>query len=265
MPVGQTIGTVIGAGAGSLFGAPMVGAGIGGSIGGLFDTNSANKKSKAAEENILQSDPNVTKFLKNIHDRNLSYKTGSGSSFYTDEAKKAGASAVQGALNLSGGNTGAAVSAVTGVGKGASRSVNEILANLEKENQFGTSLEANLINNIAQRKLEVNLAKYSQAQAEKAQAETDRNNMVTSLIGTADYGTTNSEKSDIVTSGSLSKEGGNIFEKIKELFKPQETKVTDSGYSTYPNTKYGNVSNFVSGLLDKSGGLIEDGVDLINF
>ncbi len=202
MPVNaQTLGTLFGAAAGSFIGAPQIGAGIGGSIGGMIDTNKANKDAQKAEDNLSETDNNVTKFLKEIHDRNLSYKTGSGASFYTDEAKEAGASAVAGVIGLSGGNTGAALGAAEGVGKGVSRSVNEILANLEKQNQFGTTLEASLIQGVAQRKLEMNLAKYAQTKADQAQKETDKNNMVTSLVGLTDYDNlaTNSEKSDSIT------------------------------------------------------------------
>lgn len=197
MAAGQSIGTVGGAIAGSFFGAPELGAAIGGAIGGGIDSKIASNKASKLSNDLKAEDSNITKFLSEINRDKLAYKTGSMSSFYADTIKEAGANAAQGALGLSGGETGAALAATEGVSKGVSKGVNEMLASLEKEKQFSTSLSATLVNGIAQRKLELGLSKYSQAMAEKAQNETNMNNAVTSLVGTADYenvGGTSSDK-----------------------------------------------------------------------
>ena len=187
MALGQTIGTVLGGLGGAAIGNPMLGAGVGGSIGGTIDSVAAGKKSDKLSADLKAEDSNITKFLSEINRDKLAYKTGSMSSFYADTIKEAGANAAQGALEISGGETGAALAATEGVSKGVSKGVNEMLAGLEKENQFKTNLAATLTNGIAQRKLELGLAKYSQAMADKAQNETNLNNSVTALIGTADY------------------------------------------------------------------------------
>lgn len=179
----QTLGTVLGAGAGALVGNPMIGAGIGGSIGASLDSNKAKKTAATKAGEISPVDSNVVKFLHEINNQRLSYKTGTGASFYIDEAKEAGASAVQGALQLSGGNTGAALSTISGVSRGTSKGINSILAELERNNQFNTTLVSSMVKDISQRSLEVNLAKYAQANAEAAQKETNKNSIINSLVG----------------------------------------------------------------------------------
>lgn len=187
MALGQTLGTVLGAVGGAAIGNPMLGAGLGGSIGGAIDNKVASNKSDKLAADLKSEDSNITKFLSEINRDRLAYKTGSMSSFYADTIKEAGANAAEGALGLSGGETGAALAATEGVSKGVGKGVNEMLAGLEKENQFKTNLSATLTNGIAQRKLELGLAKYSQLMADKAQNETNLNNSVTALVGTADY------------------------------------------------------------------------------
>ena len=190
MGAGAAIGGTVGAIAGTFIPIPGAGTAIGmaagSAIGGAIDAGIANNKAKKARAAIDDVDPDVQNFLTEMKARMKAYKTGSAAGYYKSQIASNTAAIKDGIVQSQGGNTGAVISALQGANRVAGGAVNQTLAELEKNNQFNTSLVGTLLQNISQRRLELGLVDYSQAQANKAQALSDMNNNLMMALGMSD-------------------------------------------------------------------------------
>lgn len=248
MAGGAAIGGTIGAIAGTLIPIPGVGTAVGmaagSAIGGAIDAGIQSNKAKKARAAIDDVDPDVKNFLTEMKARMKAYKTGSAAGYYKSQIASNTAAIKDGIVQSQGGNTGAVISALQGANRVAGGAVNQTLAELEKNNQFNTSLVGTLLQNISQRRLELGLVDYSQAQANKAQAISDMNNNLMMALAMSDgnFKQSNSNKTPSTWGNpDYTKDGKLIPIYDSPVITPEGTMVDDPA-------QYTSIVNLLSGL-----------------
>jgi hypothetical protein len=157
---GAAIGSIlgpVGVGIGAILGA-VVGAASGKATGANYD------EALAGVMAIPEVDPTQTKFLDELtKERNLIQRgLTTEFQFGKDLLSKANATTLNKIMNLSGGNPAVAINAATQLQTGLADSTNKLLAGVAGRTDNYTTAIGQMIDNIAQRKLDVQTYKTTQ-------------------------------------------------------------------------------------------------------
>lgn len=154
-----------GAGIGSMVsGAFKSVMGIGQLIGGAVQ----NKKAKALMPDDV--DPAQTNMLDVFRSLRKGYQTGSEAASYRDTINEGLSGITKTAAAYSGGNTGSLLATLTGAQGKADSAYNQLAGGLEKNRLAALTMEDQQTDDIAQRKLELQLMRYNQM---KTQADSN--------------------------------------------------------------------------------------------
>lgn len=180
MGAGQVIGTVAGSIIGSVIqgAGTAIGAAAGGAIGSGIDAGIANKKAKNSLPS--QDSPELNSHLEYIRSKLRSMEVGSSAQNAMNDIKSSSAAIVN-AVGYQGGGSNSAGNLQIAL-RNQGQAFNTVLAGLDERAFNYNSIVGNLIERIQQRKDELGLVSYSQAQAEKMQALSDLSKNVTGMI-----------------------------------------------------------------------------------
>lgn len=147
------IGTGIGQMASGVFKSVM---GIGQLIGGAVQNSKANKMVPS------ETDPTQTAMVDVFRKMRKTYQTGSEASSYRNTINEGLATNASRIAMMSGGNTGAAISGLAGAQAASQDAYGSIASNLEKNRIQALAMEDQQIDDIAQRRLDIQMMKYLQ-------------------------------------------------------------------------------------------------------
>lgn len=152
------------AGSGQLIGAGISAAvGIGQSIAGIV------KNKKANNITIDETDSQQTSLANEILARSRAAETGAAYTSGKDKIGRNTSSIVQGILGVSGGAGGSSAATLARLGETVGQGFNEVMTQQNQQQMQYTGLASQLINDIAQRRLEVRYAEKMQQKAEATQ------------------------------------------------------------------------------------------------
>lgn len=178
------LGTVLGGGLGGAIGGPagakvgaQIGTGAGQLISGLISGGKGQQAGPPSE------DPELRRFLNEIDRRRKTFETGAAFQVGKRELRQQQAATQQGILRASGGASGAAISGLARSQRGTQTAFNELIGRGEARQDQMTQLFGNVLNRIAQRRLELSLAE--QAKQEARQASSQRQGTANILQGVA--------------------------------------------------------------------------------
>ena len=217
MATGQGIlgGAGTGAAMGSTIGpwGTVIGAGIGAIIGGI----SGNKKAKEQQESldmlnaIPNVDPNQTMFRDQLYREKRAVESGFSTDFQVarDIIGKSEAGGMSVAAEMAQTNPALALMMMNQVGQGVDTSVNKALGTISTRSMGYTQMIQDLINNMAQRKINVDLMKANVSMTQSTQARQDFNsNMNAGMMKLLDPSVMGGFKTAFGSLGKLG--GGNI-------------------------------------------------------
>lgn len=158
------------------------GGGMGGGMGGGGGMSSSNiagivqgatgigqmiagsvKMGKAKRLMPQEVDPAQVSIIDNLKRIRLGYGTGSEAASYNKQINTGLSSANNAAVSNAGGNGGALMAVLGNAQTGAQNAYGQVAASLEKNRMGALTLENQAINDVAQRKLDIKMAKYLQA------------------------------------------------------------------------------------------------------
>lgn len=161
---------------------------IGAAAGGLIGGVSGFMKGKAKDDanKAPDSDPRELLALYNARQREKAIASGTDvqTQYGVDQAKKLQASAGANILRASGGNTGGTINALLRSQKATQNNVNQTVAAGESRRQYFANLGNQLTQKVANRKLQMQLMRQSQANADQAQFVQNQNANISGAIGT---------------------------------------------------------------------------------
>lgn len=182
---GAGTGATVGAAVGSIFPGPgtAIGSAIGaltGLIAGSFSGGQAKKKTEEAlsrVEAIPEVDPMQLGFLDELRRERRAVETGFTPEYTVarDIIQQASASGIDAAMDISGGSPALALSAIRRLQSGTGTNINKLLGTIGTQKTAYTSAMADLIDKIAQRKLDVETYKTAQQLAVATQEQADLN------------------------------------------------------------------------------------------
>lgn len=167
-----TIGTI----AGSLGG--PVGSAVGNVVGNTIDSIIQNKKAKEAfpDDNA----PELQNYLEYVRSKLRTMETGSAAQNAMNDIKSSTASIVN-AIGYQGGGSNSATNLQMAM-RNQGDAFNQVLAGMDERSLAYNSIVANLVQRIQQRRDELGLVKYSQANAEKMQSMSDAQKNAMGLV-----------------------------------------------------------------------------------
>lgn len=141
-------------------------------VGSAIQLSQASKKKKeAAALPLPEQDYMQTKMLEDIERMRKSYETGLAMQPQQDVINLAGATAMKNVAKLTGGDVGAAISAMSNVNRGTGRTRNELFGQMSMQQLNLLNMYQDLQNRISQRKLGIQSWKKGQAMTEAAQMQ----------------------------------------------------------------------------------------------
>lgn len=180
-------GTLIGGAAGLAIGNPALGAGLGGAAGASIDKSKASKEYKEARAKIPLEDPTVLKFLNDFKSE-ANYRKNSADKTQVEALTKMKAANAVGISQASGGSSGAALAALSLDNN--SDTLKQLNTDMFQRFQYNTGIMAAFAQQIADRRLQLQMYDTSVAQSVEADAATNFRNMITgAVIAGSEYGT----------------------------------------------------------------------------
>ena len=168
---GSLLGAGLGAGLGAAFGNPILGAKIGGAAGSLVGAAVSNRQAEKAAPPL--EDPEQRAQLEEINRRRRAFATGSA---FQTERRALGqqqSALSRGIARASRGSTGATLSALARVQRGAGGALNQVFAGARQQQSMLDRMSLDLTNRMAQRRLDLQNLQQSRAlaQANRQQRE----------------------------------------------------------------------------------------------
>ena len=159
---------------------------IEGVIKGLFGTGqmiSGAVKNKQAKKLVPpEIDNTQVDMLDNMRRLRMGYQTGSEASQYKNLIGQGLANSINASIAAGGGNTGATLAAIGNAQASAQGAYNSVVAALEKNRLAALQMEDTQVDQIAQRKLDIQMAKYLQKLGEaKDDQKRGQENMMSGL------------------------------------------------------------------------------------
>ncbi len=189
MSRGAAIGSMLGAAAGSVIPGvgTAVGMGAGSAIGNLVDTSVS--KNKADDATPLMEDPEQRALLEQIRAKRMATEMGSDITTQAAIGDVADAAeATRGSLvRATGGNAAQTIDALLKSQKMEQQGVNNAVAQSQTRIPFYTSLQDQMQDRLAQRKLELTLLNKAQAAAEEAQYGKENTMNIMSGVASGKY------------------------------------------------------------------------------
>lgn len=133
-------------------------------IGQLIAGGVQNKKAKGMEPQEV--DPTQTSMLDTFRRLRKGYQTGSEAASYRDTINTGLSSITSKAAAYSGGNTGSMLATLTGAQSSADTAYNQLAGGLEKNRLATLAMEDQQTDDIAQRKLDIQMMKYLQMKSQ---------------------------------------------------------------------------------------------------
>lgn len=167
--LGGMIGTVV-PGVGNAIGG-LSGAAVGLGVGLFQNVASGMAKDRANNMQPTLYDPTSLALLEEINQRRAGVQTGSAFAADMNAIQTAQAGTQQAIVAAGGGDAGGTMSALLAAQQNAGQAANQVLAQDQREQQFNTTLFADLQRQIASRAMELRLAFSAQDRAEWAQGK----------------------------------------------------------------------------------------------
>lgn len=154
---------------------------LGGASGVMQGSKADSEKSK-----LNAVDPNEILALYNARQREKAVANGTDavSKNNIDQIKKIQAGANTSAVRSSGGAAGQTINSLLRIQKGSQAGLNQAAAGADNRSRFYTNLGSQLAGKVADRRLQLDLASYSQANSDAAQSRQDSNNNISGALGT---------------------------------------------------------------------------------
>lgn len=167
---GQAIGGTAGGLLGDVIGGPAggaIGKTAGSLLGSLVGSGFAKRKKKKAEGMMpAEEDPEMRTYLNDVSRQKRSFKIGSAFSESLKELKDQQVLTQRGILSASGGASGAAVTGLGRTQKAMGDAFGKIAEKGLEEGNFLDQLYGKTLENMSERKLGIQTAKYNQAMAD---------------------------------------------------------------------------------------------------
>lgn len=183
MSTASTIGGVLGGAIGGIYGGGNVSAGyaLGSAAGGLID--SATQQKKSDETDIITQTPAQTALIEEMKMKKRALEAGTMYQPQQEQIRQMGTGALRQAARVTGGDSGAAVAAMSKIHRGTGRSLNDLYGAMMQQSMQMFPLESQMLEQIAQRQYGVSAHAKMQPMYDAMQKKKDAMGIIAGIIG----------------------------------------------------------------------------------